>query len=71
MTITQFIERCDQYCRRAGVTRVWLSKRLLADTYRLDHLAAGKVDIGVKRLARAAADLAALDADRASREVAA
>lgn len=66
MTISDFIARCDAFCAKRGVTRVWLSKRLLGDTYRLDKLAAGEVDIGVKRLDRAVSDLAALEADAAS-----
>ncbi len=57
MSIPEFIARCDDFCAKAGVSRVWLSKRLLADTFRLDRLAAGEVDIGVKRLERAARDL--------------
>lgn len=63
MDIQSFISRCDQFAETHGVTRVWLSKRLLADTYRLDRLAAGQVDIGVKRLERAYHDLQALERD--------
>lgn len=62
MTIPEFIRRCDAYCQEAGVSRVWLSKRLFSDTYRLDALAKGTSDVGVKRLARAAAALDALKA---------
>lgn len=61
MSIPDFIERCDAYQLRADVSRVWLSKRLFNDTYRLDDLAAGKSDIGVQRLERAEIDLAALE----------
>lgn len=61
MNISDFIERCDAYRAKRGVSRVWLSKRLLADTYRLDKLARGEVDIGVQRLERAAEDLAELE----------
>lgn len=71
MSITQFIERCDRFCEKAGVSRTWLSKRLLHDTYRLELLAAGSVDIGVKRLSRAVADLEELEAAKPSREEAA
>lgn len=60
MTIPEFISRCDAYCAEAGVSRVWLSKRLFSDTFRLDQLEAGVSDVGVRRLARAVADLAAL-----------
>lgn len=66
MTIPDFIARCDGFCRTAGVTRVWLSKRLFADTYRLDNLAGGSVDIGVKRMERAAGDLASLERERSA-----
>lgn len=60
MTIPEFIRICDAYCAQAGVSRTWLSKRLLKDTTRLQQLADGEVDIGVKRLARAVADLEGL-----------
>lgn len=60
MTITNFIGRCDAYCEAAGVSRVWLSKRLFNDTFRLEQLAAGTSDVGVMRLERAERDLAAL-----------
>jgi len=62
MSITEFIVRCDRYCKRASVSRVWLSKRLFSDTFRLDQLAEGKSDVGVRRLERAVADLASLEA---------
>lgn len=62
MSIPDFISRCDRYCEAAGVSRVWLSKRLFADTNRLADLAGGTSDVGVNRLARASADLAALEA---------
>ena len=61
MAIPEFIARCDRYCAAAKVSRVWLSKRLLSDTYRLDKLAKGEVDIGVRRLEQAIAALAALE----------
>lgn len=64
MSIPEFIERCARYEAAAGVSRVWLSKRLFQDTYRLDDLAKGKTDIGVKRLVRAEEDLAALERAR-------
>lgn len=62
MTIEQFIIRCDRYCKAASVSRVWLSKRLFSDTDRLSQLASGSSDVGVKRLERATADLASLEA---------
>ncbi|WP_172268925.1 hypothetical protein [Caulobacter sp. RHG1] len=61
MSIPEFIRMCDAYCARAQVSRTWLSKRLLKDTTRLQDLANGSVDIGVKRLARAVDDLRKLD----------
>ena len=60
MTIPDFIRRCDAYCADFGVSRVWLSKKLFSDTFRLDELEAGSSDVGVRRLARACADLDAL-----------
>lgn len=64
MTITDFIKSADAFCDRFGVSRVWLSKRLFGDTYRIGRLADGSVDVGVRRLERAAADLADLTAER-------
>lgn len=61
MTIPDFIARCDRYCETTGAKRVWLSKRLFQDTYRLDQLASGATDVGVKRLERAVRDLRALE----------
>lgn len=46
------------------MSRTWLSKRLLHDTYRLGLLSDGKVDIGVNRLARAMGELEALERER-------
>lgn len=71
MTIPDFIARCDAYCQTAGVTRNWLSKRLLKDTFRLEQLASGSVDIGVRRLERAVADLATLSANHSDTPLAA
>ena len=65
MTISEFIERCDAYIEVSGRKRVWLSKRLFDDTYRLDHLAAGTSDVGVMRLEKAVSDLAELERERA------
>lgn len=62
MTIPEFIARCDRYEAEAGVSRTWLSKRLFADTNRIADLASGESDVGVKRLARAVADLEGLEA---------
>lgn len=61
MTIGEFIQRCDRYCATAGTSRSWLSKRLFHDTYRLEQLADGQSDVGVRRLARAVDDLAGLE----------
>lgn len=61
MTIPEFIARCDLYCANASVSRTWLSKRLFADTFRIQSLAEGKSDVGVNRLARAVTDLDAMD----------
>lgn len=61
MTISEFISRCDLFCRQAGVSRTWLSKKLFADTFRIQQLADGASDVGVRRLERAVADLATLE----------
>jgi len=70
MTIPQFIARCDAYCQRANVSRVWLSKRLFANTYKLGLLADDTADIGVKHLARVLETLAGLEAALPGREAA-
>jgi hypothetical protein len=70
MSIADFIERCERYCAARGVSRVWLSKRLFQDTYRLDQLAAGGSDVGVKRLAQAAEDLEKLEAGASEQDAA-
>lgn len=62
MTISDFLSLCDDFCRRKGVSRTWLSKRLFSDTYRLQNLAAGESDVGVRRMAQAVADLQSMDA---------
>ena len=64
MTIPEFIVRCDAFCGQHGVSRTWLSKRLFSDTFRLDSLEAGTSDVGVRRLAKAAQELTALDLER-------
>lgn len=63
MIIADFISRCDLYCQDRGVSRVWLSKRLFSDTFKIDQLAAGSADVGVRRLEKADADLRALVSD--------
>ncbi len=65
MTLSDFIRRCDAYCLRAGVSRVWLSKALLANTYQLDRLAKGEADIGIRRMDKVLRALAALESDAA------
>ena len=63
MTISDFLSLCDDFCRRTGFSRTWLSKRLFSDTYRLQSLAAGTSDVGVRRMAQAASDLEQLNRD--------
>lgn len=43
------------------MSRTWLSKKLFADTFRIQQLADGASDVGVRRLERAVADLATLE----------
>ncbi|WP_433956302.1 hypothetical protein [Brevundimonas bullata] len=63
MTIPDFLSLCDDFCRRKAVSRTWLSKRLFSDTYRLQNLAAGDSDVGVKRMEQAVADLQRMNLD--------
>lgn len=60
--LTVFLARCDAVAEALGITRTALSNRLLFDSHRLDEIAAGK-DIGVRRLARAEADLTRMEAE--------
>lgn len=60
MTIPAFIARCDAFCLDRGVSRVWLSKRIFSDTRKLDQLADGSADVGVRRLEKADTDLTVL-----------
>lgn len=60
VAIVDFVARCDRFASERGVSRVWMSKRLFSDTRKLDQLANGEADVGVRRLAKADADLAAL-----------
>ena len=60
MTIETFIARCDAYCEAAGRTRAWLSKLLFGKGTKLDELASGKCDVGVRRLGLAADELSGL-----------
>lgn len=61
MSIPAFIYRCDAYAKRAGVKRTTVSKKLFQMGQKIDELAGGKVDIGVRRLARAQEDLFRLE----------
>lgn len=63
MSLSAFIERCDRFCEASGKSRVWLSKRLLGDTYHLDRVVEGKADIGARRLERLQDDLTDLERD--------
>jgi hypothetical protein len=40
--IEQFIARADAYCRRSGLSRSTVSRKLLGNGIRLDELHAGK-----------------------------
>ena len=64
MTLPAFIATCDAFCSDFGVSRVWLSKRLFSDTFRIESLATGKSDVGVLRLEKACADLQRLRVER-------
>jgi len=59
--IAAFISRCDAVAKRLRVSRATMSTRILFDGKRLDSIAAGKSDIGVRRLAKAERDLSAYE----------
>lgn len=61
LNVAEFITRCDRYCKDAGRSRVWLSKRLFDTTDRIDVLAKGNSDLMTKTLERAVAQLDQLE----------
>ncbi len=61
MVIPLFLQRCDAYAARRGISRARLSTILFNDGKRLDALASGR-DVGVLTLGRAADALKALEA---------
>jgi hypothetical protein len=67
LTIPAFIARCNAYCEATGRNRVWLSKRLLDNTNRLDLLEKGECDVGVRRMAQAVDALAVLEDEHAAK----
>lgn len=69
MSISDFLLRCDSYCEARRISRARLSTLIFNDGKKLTALAEG-ADIGTRRLARASADLARLEADAAGQETA-
>jgi hypothetical protein len=63
--VSSFLSRCDAACSILGLKRSTLSTKLFMDGKRLDELASGKSDVGIRRLQRALADLAALEQEAA------
>lgn len=61
MSLTDFISRCDRFCADTGKSRAWVSKRLFNDHDRIEQIASGKSDVGVRRLEAAVAALAELE----------
>lgn len=61
--VSQFVTRADAYCAQRGVSRTWLSKKLFADTYRIQNMADRRTDIGFDRLTKAFEDLTSLEAE--------
>ncbi len=61
--LQRFLQRCDEIGTELKLRRSSLSTRLFADGKRLEKLSSGESDIGIGRLARAEADLAALATD--------
>lgn len=69
MGIDEFLQRCDAFRAKSGVSDDWLSRRLFwNDGKKLATLRDGSADIGVKRLALAVEALAELEAGRDPRE---
>lgn len=55
--IYRFIERCDAYAERRGISRSYMSRLLFDDGKVLDAIAKGTADITHRRLQRARATL--------------
>ena len=63
--VASFLSRCDAACIRLNWKRSTLSTKLFMDGKRLDELAAGKSDVGARRLVRAMSDLETLEREAA------
>ncbi len=72
--VPSFLERCDAYQARSGLSPATISKRVLGNPLRLGQLKSGKLNIGVRTLSDASERLskleAALGASAASNEAA-
>lgn len=64
--ISEFVARCDALAKRRGWKRSTLSTTLFRDGKRLDKLALGYADMGVRRFAKARAELTVLEAETPS-----
>lgn len=62
LMIEAFLQRCDSYCARRGISRARLSTLIFNDGKKLRLLDEGK-DIGVQTLQRASITLAALESE--------
>ncbi len=60
MSISEFVQACDAYGSTAGISRATVSNKLFGSHRKIDQLASGAGDIGVKRFERACRELAVL-----------
>jgi hypothetical protein len=63
MVIQTFLDRCDAYAERRGISRARLSTLLFNDGKKLDALAGGR-DVGVLTLERVTRVLAQMERDQ-------
>lgn len=59
--LSAFVERCDKIVARGSMKRSTLSLKLFMDGKRIDALASGVSDIGIRRLAKAERELSAFE----------
>jgi len=65
--VLAFIIRCDAAAARMGLRRTTLSTKLFQDGKRLDGLATGSSDVGVRRLKLADEMLSRMERERSMR----
>lgn len=69
-TTASFVQRCETYRARRGISRSYLSRLLFNDGKTLEGLRTGAADVTVRRLDRAATVLGELERALAAPQIA-